>query len=77
MCSCAVRYYFSNSSIILIGFKFTELHTLTLAARSYVLLLQVWFIRLETNSEFNINNKSQSQIYVTTNTTYLNPKTYY
>ena len=26
---------FSNSSIIPLGFKFTELHALTLAARSY------------------------------------------
>ena len=31
-------YYFSNGSIILPGFKFTELHALTLAARSYALL---------------------------------------
>ena len=31
-------YYFSNGSIIPSGFKFTELHTLTLAARSYALL---------------------------------------
>ena len=30
---------FSNGSIILPSFKFTELHTLTLAARSYALLL--------------------------------------
>ena len=29
---------FNNGSIILPGFKFTELHTLTLAARSYALL---------------------------------------
>ena len=29
---------FSNSSIIPTGFKFTELHALTLAAHSYVLL---------------------------------------
>ena len=29
---------FSNGSIILTGFKFTELHVLTLAARSYALL---------------------------------------
>ena len=31
---------FINGSIIPPGFKFTELHTLTLAARSYVLLVQ-------------------------------------
>ena len=39
--SCAVRVtIFSNSSIIPLGFKFTELHilTCTLAAPSYVLL---------------------------------------
>ena len=30
---------FSNGSIIPTGFKFMELHALTLAARSYVLLL--------------------------------------
>ena len=30
---------FSNSSIIPTGFKFTELHTLTLAACSYALLM--------------------------------------
>ena len=30
---------FSNSLIILTGFKFAELHTLTLATRSYALLL--------------------------------------
>ena len=29
----------SNSSVILTGFKFTELHTLTLTACSYVLLI--------------------------------------
>ena len=33
---------FSNSSIILPGFKFTELHALTLAARSYALLTLVY-----------------------------------
>ena len=32
---------FSNGSMIPPGFKFTELHTLTLVARSYVLLLKV------------------------------------
>ena len=31
---------FSNGSIIPPGFKFTELHTLTLAARFYVLLIE-------------------------------------
>ena len=35
-----VLLFFSNGSIIPPGFKFTELHALTLAARSYVLLLQ-------------------------------------
>ena len=40
MCSCAVHVtIFSNGSIILLGFKFTELHTLTLATRSYTLLV--------------------------------------
>ena len=37
--SCAVRVtIFSNGSIILPGFKFTKLHALTLATRSYALL---------------------------------------
>ena len=35
---CSMFTIFSNCSIILPGFKFTELHDLTLAARSYVLL---------------------------------------
>ena len=40
MRSCTVCVtLFSNNSIILTGFKFTELHTLTLAALSYALLL--------------------------------------
>ena len=40
--SCVVHVtVFSNGSIIPTGFKFTELHTLTLAARSYVLLSEV------------------------------------
>ena len=41
LCVCAAAQYvtiFSNSLIIPTAFKFTELHTLTLAARSYVLL---------------------------------------
>ena len=39
MHSCAVCVtIFSNGSIILPGFKFTELHALTLAARSYMFL---------------------------------------
>ena len=39
--SCAVRVAtFSNGSIT-IGFKFTELHILTLAACSYVLLIHI------------------------------------
>ena len=33
-----VYYFFSNSSIIPPGFKFTELHALTLAAHFYALL---------------------------------------
>ena len=38
--SCAVRVtIFSNVSIIPTGFKFTELHALTLAACSYALLI--------------------------------------
>ena len=32
-------YYFSNGLIILTGFKFMQLHAITLAARSYALLL--------------------------------------
>ena len=32
---------YSNGSIILPGFKFTELHAFTLAARSYALLIAV------------------------------------
>ena len=43
-------YYFSNGSIILPGFKFTELHALTLAARSYALLL------LHTGSDHKLDN---------------------
>ena len=40
--SCAVRVtIFSNGSIIPTGFKFTELHALTLAARSYALLIRI------------------------------------
>ena len=40
--SCAVCVtIFSNSSIIQTGFKFTELHALTLAARSYALLVKL------------------------------------
>ena len=39
MHSCVVRVtIFSNSSIIPTRFKFTELHALTLAGRSYALL---------------------------------------
>ena len=46
MRSCAVRVTtFSNSSIILPGFKFTKLHALTLAARSYALLRHVLMIK--------------------------------
>ena len=42
MCSCAVHVtIFSNGSIILVGFKFTELHALTLATCSYALLATV------------------------------------
>ena len=42
-CSCALRVtIFSNSSIIPTSFKFTELHALTLAARSYVLLMHLY-----------------------------------
>ena len=38
--SCTVHAtIFSNGSIIPIGFKFTELHALTLATRSRVLLI--------------------------------------
>ena len=52
--SCAVRVtIFSNSSIIPPGFKFMELHALTLAARSYTLLaliskqrIDVWMASL-------------------------------
>ena len=40
--SCAVHVIiFSNSSIIPTSFKFTELHALTLAIRSYALLLKL------------------------------------
>ena len=35
---CSTFTIFSNGSIILPGFKFTELHALTLVARSYALL---------------------------------------
>ena len=34
-------YYFQYGSIILTGFKFTQLHTLTLATCSYALLLVI------------------------------------
>ena len=37
-CAVCVTIY-SNGSIIPTGFKFTELHALTLATRSYALLL--------------------------------------
>ena len=40
--SCAVHVtIFTNGSIVPTGFKFTELHGLTLAARSYALLCQI------------------------------------
>ena len=50
MRSCAVRAtIFSNVSIIPPGFKVTELHALTLAARSHALLNDVIKIRDKSN----------------------------
>ena len=57
---------FSNGSIIPPGFKFTELHTLTLAARSYALLLHVLISTKSSRviTQVHVPNIEQNMFYV-------------
>ena len=59
LCLRAVRVtIFSNVSIIPTGFKFTELHALTLAACSYALLMDVMeaiYVPVEVWGEINLH----------------------
>ena len=62
---CSTFTIFSNGSIIPLSFKFTELHALTLAVRSYALLLIVamlpaLFLGLSTQLSVTCNRKSKN-----------------
>ena len=63
MSSAAAHMWFtiySNGSIIPTGFKFTELHALTLAARSYV-LLHLDKILLRSEAYFGVKGAEESR----------------
>ena len=57
---------FSNSSIILTGFKFTKLHTLTLAVRSYALLVHVYLDTMKSLKSEILMCTAQGELLYTT-----------